>query len=84
MKRVSEILASLSGDEPPALSNDAREAIREGLTLGSLWGAAPNLTNGESTSEYLDRIRGEQEGPQDDDGEPGLPLGWEGVGIVEP
>ncbi len=79
MKHVSTVLGGIVSEPTEPLSDDAREAIREGLSLASLWGAAPNLTGGESTAEYLDRIRREQEGSQDSDDEPGLPLGWEGV-----
>ncbi len=59
MKRVSEVLSALVKSDLEPLSDDAREAIREGLCR-------------------------EQEGIQDGDDEPGLPLGWEAVGPVEP
>ena len=71
MKHVSEALSALVESDAEPLSDDAREAIREGLSLASLWGAAPDLTGGLSTQEYLDAIRGDEE--------PGLPLGWESV-----
>ena len=59
MNHVSQILGKLISESRQSLTEDARDAIREG-------------------------VQDAQEGPQDDDGQIGLPLGWEGVEIVEP
>ena len=37
VKRVSDVLASLSGDDSEPLSDDARAAIREGLSVADLY-----------------------------------------------
>lgn len=69
LNRISEVFASPPGDDPEPLSDDAREAIREGLSHSRPPGYEQDM--------YGLDVK------LDDDG-PGLPPGWTMDGVVEP